>query len=84
MAVQVTIDTGSKDDARTIADALPGRPDARSWRGYGVIRLRLKSEQEARETMAAVGRCVDRFGLAWARVRIGDDERMFRASRRAS
>ena len=81
MAVQVTIDTASKADAGLIAEALPSRPEAKSWRGYGVIRLRFGSEREARETLPIVGECVERNALAWARVRIGDDERMFRARR---
>jgi hypothetical protein len=78
----VTIDAGSKADAELIAAALPGRPEATSWRGYGVIRLRFRKEGEARELLALVGECVERHGLGWARVRIGDDERMFRAHSR--
>jgi hypothetical protein len=85
MPLLVTIDTGSKADAEVIAAALPGRPEATSWRGYGVIRLRFRKESEARELLPLVGECVERRGLSWARVRIGDEERMFRArSRRAS
>jgi hypothetical protein len=85
MPLLVTIDAGSKADAETIAAALPGRPEAKSWRGYGVIRLRFSKQSEAREVLPLVGECVARHELSWARVRIGDDERMFRArSRRAS
>jgi hypothetical protein len=80
MAVQVTIDAGSKADAGKIAEALPGAK-ATAWRGYGVIRLRFRSEKEARETIPIVGQCVERHKLAWARVRIGDDERTFRSAR---
>jgi hypothetical protein len=64
-----------------IAEALPGNAEAVAWRGYGVIRLRFRSEKEARETISIVGQCVERHKLAWARVRIGDDERMFRSGR---
>jgi hypothetical protein len=81
MPLLVTIDAGSKADAEVIAAALPGRPEAKSWRGYGVIRLRFRKATEAREVLPVVGECVDRHALAWARVRIGDDERMFRARR---
>jgi hypothetical protein len=81
----VTIDAGSKADAELIAAALPGRPEARSWRGYGVVRLRFRKEGEAREVLPVVAACVERHRLSWARVRIGDEERMFRAhNRRAS
>jgi hypothetical protein len=81
----VTIDAGSKADAELIAAALPGRPEAKSWRGYGVVRLRFRKEGEAREVLPVVADCVERQHLSWARVRIGDDERMFRArSRRVS
>jgi hypothetical protein len=82
LAVQVTIDAGSKADAETIAEALPVRAEARSWRGYGVVRLRVSDEKAARELIPAVQECVERHELAWARVRIGDDETMFRRTGR--
>jgi hypothetical protein len=82
MALQVTIDAGSKADAELIAAALPRPAEARSWRGYGVIRLRLGKRNEVDGLLPAVADCVERHSLAWARVRIGDDERMFRARRR--
>lgn len=82
MSVQVTIDAGSKHDAQIIAAELPGHAVAASWRGYGVIRLRCVNEHEARALIPVVGGCVERHGLAWARVRIGDDERMFRSRTR--
>jgi hypothetical protein len=86
MPVLVTIDAASKADAALIAAALPGRPEAKFWRGYGVIRLRFRKATEAQELLPVVGDCVERHDLPWARVRIGDDERMFRAHgrRRAS
>jgi hypothetical protein len=81
----VTIDARSKADAELIAAALPGNPEAKSWRGYGVVRLRFRKEGEARAVLSVVAECVEEHGLAWARVRIGDDERMFRGrTRRAS
>jgi hypothetical protein len=82
VALVVTIDAGSKADAEVIAAVLPGQPEAKSWRGYGVIRLRFRKESEARELLPLVRRCVESHELSWARVRIGDDERMFRARSR--
>ena len=84
MPVHVTIDAGSKADAQLIAAALPGRAEATSWRGYGVIRLRFREVNEARALLPSVADCVKQHDLAWARVRIGDDERMFRARRRGN
>jgi len=84
MPLLVTIDARSKADAEVIAAVLPGRPEAKSWRGYGVIRLHFRKATEMRELLRLVGECVEHHELSWARVRIGDDERMFRArSRRA-
>ena len=85
MPLLVTIDARSKADAELIAAALPGNPEAKSWRGYGVVRLRFRKEGEARAVLSVVAECVEEHGLTWARVRIGDDERMFRGrTRRAS
>jgi hypothetical protein len=78
MSVQVTIDTASKDDAAKIAAELPGQPPASSWRRYGVIRLRLPRERDAKDLVPLVAECVHRHGLSWARVRIGEDEHMLR------
>ena len=82
MPVKVTIDAGSKKDAELIAAALPGNAVAKSWRGYGVIWLRFRKETDARELLPVIGDCVVRNNLAWARVRIDDDERMFRGRAR--
>lgn len=82
MAVQVTIDAGSKADAELIAEALPVRTRAGSWRGYGVVRLHVSNEQAARELIPLVRACVEDHDLAWARVRVGDDETMFRRNGR--
>jgi hypothetical protein len=81
MAVQVTIDAGSRDDAELIAAVLPGEPKAASWRGYGVIRLRLRKAEDVHGLVPIVERCVERHRLAWARLRFGDDEWMFRGGR---
>jgi hypothetical protein len=78
MSVQVTIDTTSRDHAALIAADLPGQPQAGSWRGYGVIRLQLRREREVKELLPLVGACVERHGIGWARVRIGDDQHVVR------
>jgi hypothetical protein len=78
MSVHVTIDTASRDHAALIAAELPGQPEASSWRGYGVIRLRLRREREAKDLLPLVGACVERHAIGWARVRIGDDHHMLR------
>jgi hypothetical protein len=83
MSVQFTIDTASKDEAALIAADLPGEPPAGSWRGFGVIRLRLRRERDAIALLPLVGASVERHGLGWARVRIGEDQHMFRASNAA-
>lgn len=82
MAVQMIIDTGSRADAERIAEMVPGG-QAASWRGYGVIRLRFRTTAEARELLSVVRDAVEAYDLAWARVRIGDDETMFRRTRRS-
>jgi hypothetical protein len=82
VAVQVTIDAGSKADAELIAEALPLPTQATSWRGYGVVRLRVANDQAAKELIQLVRTCVEDHDLAWARVRVGDDETMFRRNGR--
>jgi hypothetical protein len=77
VGLQVTIEAGSKADAALIAARLPGRPQPIAWRGYGVIRLRVAKVREADELMSVVSACIERHGLRWARVRVGDAERMF-------
>jgi hypothetical protein len=47
-----------------------------------VVRLRVIDERAARELIPLVRECVDDNDLAWARVRIGDDETMFRRNGR--
>jgi hypothetical protein len=78
VSVQVTIDTASKHEAELIAAELPGQPLARSRRGFGMIRLRFQRQSEAKELLSLVGGCVERHGIGWARVRIGDDQHMLR------
>jgi hypothetical protein len=79
MPVLVTIDAGSRGEAELIAAALPGEPQATSWRGYGVIRLRLRRKDEIDPLLPILADCVERHGLPWARLRFGDEERMFRS-----
>ena len=79
MAVKVTIDAGSKSDAELIAAALPGKPEAGSWRGYGVVRLRLSHERETGDLLSALAACVEHHSIGWARIRFGEHERTFKA-----
>jgi hypothetical protein len=82
MAVQVTIDAQSRDDAELIASALPGEPEAASRRGYGVIRVRVRKPEEVHGLVEILELCVKRHSLPWARLRVGDEEWMFRGGRR--
>jgi hypothetical protein len=78
MAVQLTIDAGSKADAALIASELPGEPEATSRRGYGIIRLRLRRSEQMEDILSILEAAVQRHSLAWARLRVGDEEWMFR------
>ena len=80
MSIHVTIEAASKAEAQLIANELPMRADARSWRGFGVIRVGAKSKQETNELMEAVSRSFHAHSLRWARVRYGDEERVFKAN----
>jgi hypothetical protein len=80
--VKVIIDTDSREDALTLADALPGSPEAGSVRGYGLVRMVCKNKHELHDLFSAVDEAVQRHKLRWARVRYGDDERVFRSSER--
>jgi hypothetical protein len=80
MSVRVTIETASKAEAQLIAEQLPVRVEAHSWRGFGVIRVGAKSRQETQELIEAVSRSFRQHRLQWARVRWDDEERVFRAN----
>lgn len=80
MSVQVIIETGSKAEAQLIAEALPARVGAQSWRGFGVIRLAVKSESETKDLIEAVSRSFHEHSLKWARVRYDDEELVFKAN----
>ena len=82
MAVRVTIETASKAEAELIAEGLPVRVRAESWRGLGVIRLGAKDRQETESFIEAVSRSFTEHKLQWARVRYGDEERVFKANGR--
>jgi hypothetical protein len=79
MAVNVTIDAGSRADAEVIADALPAIAEAVSRRGYGVVRLRVEHERAALDLYDTLAACVERHNIGWARIRFGEQERMFRS-----
>jgi hypothetical protein len=82
MSIRITIEAASKADAQLIADALPVPAEAQSWRGMWVIRLGTKSQQETRDLIATVSRSFREHKLHWARVRYGDEERVFKANGR--
>jgi hypothetical protein len=76
-SVQVTIDTASREDAELLSDLLPVPAKAGSVRGVGFVRLRCRA-REVMEILEAARAAVERHGLAWLRVRVGDDEHVFR------
>lgn len=80
MSVRVIVETASKAEAELIADQLPDNVRAESWRGFGVIRLGAKSKAETNQLIQAVERTLAEHSLRWARVRYGDEERVFKAN----
>jgi hypothetical protein len=84
MSVRVTIEAASKAEAELIAQRLPVKARAESWRGFGVIRLGAKSRQETAGYIEAVSQCFHEHKLQWARVRYDDEERVFKANGRAN
>jgi hypothetical protein len=82
MSVHVTIETASKAEAALIAENLPVHGHAESWRGFGVIRVGVKDKAETKALIDAVSRTFAEHSLKWARVRYGDEERVFKANGR--
>ena len=82
MSVRITIEASSKGEAELIAQRLPVKAQAESWRGFGVIRLGAKSRQETESFIEAVSRSFEEHKLQWARVRYDDEERVFKANGR--
>ena len=80
MSVRVTIETASKADAELIAQRLPVKASAESWRGFGVIRVAARSREETNSFIEAVSRSFQENKLRWARVRYDDEERVFKAN----
>jgi hypothetical protein len=80
MSVRVTIETASKAEAELIAQRLPVRARAESWRGFGVIRLAAKSREETQSFIESVSRSFQEHRLQWARVRYDDEERVFKSN----
>ena len=78
--VRVTIEAASKAEAELIAERLPVRVRAQSWRGLGVLRVGAKDRQETESFIDAVSRSFHEHKLQWARVRYGDEERVFKAT----
>jgi len=82
MSIRVTIEAASRAEAELIAGSLPVRAHAQSWRGFGVIRLQAKGRSEMERLLEAVARSCREHRLPWARVRYGDEERVFKANGR--
>lgn len=82
MSVRITIEAASTEDAALIAERLPVRAQAQSWRGLGVIRVASKSKDETSTLIEAVAQSFHEHNLKWARVRYGDEERIFKAGGR--
>lgn len=80
MPVRVTIEAASKAEAKLIAEQLPVGGEAESWRGLGVIRIGVKDKAETETLIDAVSRSFREHRLKWARVRYGDEERVFKAN----
>jgi len=80
MSFRVTIETASKAEAELIAEELPLRARAESWRGFGVIRVGVKSKEETNKLIEAVLQSFLEHSLKWARVRYDDEERVFKAN----
>jgi hypothetical protein len=80
LSVRITIEAASKADAELIAERLPVKARAESWRGFGVIRLGASSRAETQSFIEAVSRSFQEHKLQWARVRYDDEERVFKAN----
>jgi hypothetical protein len=80
MSIRVTIETASKAEAELIARQLPVETQAQAWRGLGVIRVGSTSKEETNTLIEAVSRSFHQHSLKWARVRYGDEERVFKAN----
>jgi hypothetical protein len=80
MSIRVTIETASKAEAELIARQLPVKTQAQAWRGLGVIRVGSASKEETNTLIDAVSRSFREHSLKWARVRYGDEERVFKAN----
>lgn len=80
MPVRVTIEAASKAEAELIAQQLPVGGEAESWRGLGVIRIGVKDKAGTEALIDAVSRSFREHRLKWARVRYGDEERVFKAN----
>ena len=83
MSIRVTIEASSKAEAEIIAQQLPVRAQPASWRGFGVIRIAAKDRQETQDFIEAVSQIFHAHKLQWARVRYGDEERVFKANGRS-
>ena len=75
--MQVTIDTSSREEAELVARLLPRPSEARSIRGYGMVRFRCRNT-ERRNVLEEIRAVAAEHQIAWLRVRWEDEERVFR------
>lgn len=75
--MQVTIDTSSREEAELVARLLPRPSEARSIRGYGMVRFRCRNT-ERRTVLEEIRAVASEHQIAWLRVRWEDEERVFR------
>ena len=78
--MQVTIEAASRAEAQLIAERLPVKATAESWRGFGVIRLGTRSRADTKQFIEAVSQIFEELRLQWARVRYDDEERVFKSN----
>ena len=78
--MRVLIDTDSRHDALRLAGSLPGSVQAGSVRGYGLIRTTCRDKRELEKLLDMVDTAVQVHELRWVRVRLGDDEHVFRGN----
>jgi hypothetical protein len=71
--VRVTIDTSSREEAELVSQLLPVPAQAGSVRGVGFVRLRCAG-RDVKAVIEAARAAVEGHGLAWLRVRVGDED----------
>jgi hypothetical protein len=76
--MQVTIDTSSREEAELVARLLPRPSEARSIRGYGMVRFRCRNAADRRAMLETVRALAAEHQIPWLRVRWEDEECVIR------